>query len=134
ETTIDVLVSVAANSHIRQIGLDFAEGDLLLARGRLLDPATVSLAAAANHARLSVVRRPMVAIIATGDELLPPGSVTGPDQIIASNNYGEAAIARQSGAEVLDLGIVPDGLDLIDEAVRQALESRPDIIVTLGGA
>ena len=105
---IEVFETVAANRHIRAVGLDFAEGQTLLEKGRVLDAAALSLAAAANHPALPVVKKPLVAIIATGDELLPPGSTPGPDQIIASNAYGVAAIAKEAGARVLDLGIAPD--------------------------
>ncbi len=134
ETSIDVLETVAAHRHIRVRGLDFAEGEPLLAAGRILDPAALSLAAAANHPRLPVIKRPLVAIIATGDELLPPGSIPGPDQIIASNSFGVAAIAQQAGAQVLDLGIVPDRLDLIAASVSKAIAAGADVLVTLGGA
>ncbi|RVC13930.1 molybdopterin molybdenumtransferase MoeA, partial [Mesorhizobium sp. M7A.F.Ca.AU.002.02.1.1] len=79
---IEVTEPTAQWRNIRRIGLDFSTGDMLLERGRLLDPAALSLAASANHPQVKVVRRPLVAIIATGDELLPPGSNLGPDQII----------------------------------------------------
>jgi molybdopterin molybdotransferase len=131
---VEALEPVATNRNIRRQGLDFAEGDPLLTAGRILDPAALSLAAAANHASLPVVRRPLVAILATGDELLPPGSTPGPDQIIASNAYGVAAIVRRGGGEVLDLGIAPDNRQAIDAAIRRALDAGADIIVTLGGA
>ena len=100
------------------------EGDTLLDRYRVLDAAALSLAAAANHASLPVLRRPLVAIIATGDELLPPGSDPGPGQIIASNTYGVAAIARAAGAEVVDLGIVRDRHDEMPARVGQALDAQ----------
>ena len=131
---IEVLATVAANRHIRAVGLDFATGDTLLETGRVLDAAALSLAASANHPSLPVVAKPLVAIIATGDELLPPGSEPGPDQIIASNAYGVAAIASEAGARVLDLGIAPDRTEAISALVRQALDARADVIVTLGGA
>jgi len=131
---VEALEPVAAGRNVRQPGLDFREGETLLDAGRMLDAAAVSLAAAANHATLDVLRRPLLAIIATGDELLPPGSVPGPDQIIASNGYGVAAIAAEAGADVLDLGIVRDDSDAIARAVRQARDAGADIIVTLGGA
>jgi molybdopterin molybdotransferase len=126
--------TVAPGRHIRRAGLDFSEGQDLLEQGRLLDPAALSLAAAANHAALPVVRKPKLAILATGDELLPPGSVPGPDQIIASNAYGVAAIAEAAGAVVVDLGIVPDQKEWIVAAVVRALNEQADIVVTLGGA
>src|SRR5690606_28195250 len=81
---IEAIQAVASGRHIRRSGLDFAEGDIVLEQGRALDPAALSLAAAAGHATVSVIRRPLVAIIATGDELVPPGTMPGPDQIIAS--------------------------------------------------
>ena len=131
---VEVTEPTAAGRHIRRAGLDFAQGDLLLEDGRLLDAAALSLAAAANHPRLTVVRQPLVAIIATGDELLPPGSDVGPGQIIASNAYGVAASLRAAGARVLDLGIAPDRRDVLASFVRRGLEAGADIIVTLGGA
>jgi molybdopterin molybdotransferase len=134
DATIEVLEPAAAGRNIRRAGLDFAEGDSLLAAGRLLDAAALSLAAAANHPRLAVAKRPLVAIIATGDELLEPGSTPGPGQIIASNGFGVAAIAKADGAEVLDLGIVADRHEDIASRIGEALDAEADIIVTLGGA
>lgn len=130
---IEARESVARGRHIRQAGLDFREGDPVLENGRMLDPAALSLAAAAGHASLSVVRRPLVAVIATGDELVPPGTLPGPDQIVASNSFGIAALVRQDGGQVLDLGIAPDRRDAIASRVREALAASADVIVTLGG-
>lgn len=131
---IDVLEPAILGRNIRAKGLDFKHGDLILDAGRVLDPAALSLIAAANHPAMAVVRAPLVAIIATGDELLPPGSNPGPDQIIASNSYGVGAIARSVGARVLDLGIAADRKDAISALIAQALEAEADVIVTLGGA
>jgi molybdopterin molybdotransferase len=131
---IEVFETVAANRHIRAVGLDFIQGQELLKKGRVLDAAALSLAAAANHPALPLVKKPLVAIIATGDELLPPGSTPGPDQIIASNSYGVAAIAKEAGADVLDLGIAPDKVEAISALVTKALDAKADVIVTLGGA
>ena len=132
--TVEVTEPTAQGRNIRRVGLDFTQGDVLLERGRLLDPAALSLAASANHPRLSVVKRPLVAIIATGNELLPPGSELGPDQIISSNAYGVAAAAQSVGARALDLGIAADRTEAIAALVRQAVEQEADVIVTLGGA
>jgi molybdopterin molybdotransferase len=126
--------ATAAGRHIRVAGLDFELGDTLLHAGRELDPAALSLAASGNHARVSVVGRPLVAILATGDELVAPGGDPGPDQIIASNAFGVAAMVRRAGGRVLDLGIVADERTIMRAAIDQAVEARPDIIVTLGGA
>jgi molybdopterin molybdotransferase len=134
EGKVEALESTAAGRHIRKAGLDFRDGDALLPAGRMLDPAALSLAAAANHAKLPVVARPRVAILATGDELLPPGSEPGPDQIIASNGYGVAALVSADGGVAIDLGIVADDKAQIAAAVNRAREAGADVIVTLGGA
>ncbi|ESZ32132.1 gephyrin-like molybdotransferase Glp [Mesorhizobium sp. L2C067A000] len=131
---IEVTEPTAKNRNIRRLGLDFAQGDVLLEKGRVLDPAALSLAASANHPRLNVVQRPLVAIIATGDELLPPGSEPGPDQIISSNAYGVAAVAQSVGARALDLGIAADRKEAIAALVKKAVAAKADVIVTLGGA
>jgi molybdopterin molybdotransferase len=131
---VEVTEPAVAARNIRRRGLDFGQGDILLEKGRLLDPAALSLAASANHPSLNVTRRPLVAIIATGDELLPPGSELGPGQIISSNAYGVAAAAQSVGAGALDLGIAPDRQDAIAALVRKAVEASADVIVTLGGA
>jgi len=132
--SIEVTEPTAADRNIRRLGLDFSKGDILLEKGRLLDAAALSLAASANHPRVSVIKRPLVAIIATGDELLPPGSELGPDQIISSNAYGVAAAAQSVGARALDLGIAADRKDAIAALVKQAVAAGADVIVTLGGA
>lgn len=131
---IEVLEPAARWRNIRSAGLDFSTGDTLLEKGRVLDPAALSLAASANHPVLGVVKRPLVAIIATGDELLAPGSEPGPGQIISSNAYGVAAVARSVGARALDLGIAPDRERAIAALVKKAVEAGADVIVTLGGA
>jgi molybdopterin molybdotransferase len=87
-----------------------------------------------NHAELPVIRKPRVAILATGDELRLPGQTLGPGQIIASNTFGIAALARGAGADVLDLGIAADRLDALDEALDTALAHEVDVLVTIGGA
>jgi molybdopterin molybdotransferase len=123
-----------AGRHIRQPGLDFREGEVLLAAGRRLGVREIALAAAMNHARVPVRRRPKVAIISTGDELVRPGKAPGPDQIVASNDLGLAAFVRLNGGEPHNLGIVIDDEQAIGEAVDAALAIPADILVTLGGA
>lgn len=131
---IELSEPAAPGKHVRRRGLDFSEGDTVLPPGRILDPAALSLAAACGHPSLPVVRRPHVVIIATGDELVAPGSFAGPDQIVASNGYGTAALSRKHGADVSDYGIVPDRKPLIQAALQRAMAEGADIIVTLGGA
>jgi molybdopterin molybdotransferase len=124
----------SSGRNIRRKGLDFSAGEVALAAGRRLGPRQLALAAAMNHAGVPVHRRPRVAILATGDELVPPGSAPGPGQIVHSNGFALMAIVRAEGAEVLDLGIVPDRLDATVAAVRRAREERTDVLVTTGGA
>ncbi|MBB4064852.1 molybdopterin molybdotransferase MoeA [Gellertiella hungarica] len=120
--------------HIRPKGQDFMLDEVVLEAGRAVDFATLLVAAGMNHATLPVWRKPIVAIIATGDELALPGSAPGPNQIIASSTYAVAALARQSGAEVIDLGIVPDSTEAIGAAVADARSRKADVLITLGGA
>ncbi|MDE1991363.1 MAG: molybdopterin molybdotransferase MoeA [Rhizobiaceae bacterium] len=120
--------------HVRPRGQDFTEGETVLTAGTAMEFSRLTVAAAMNHPTVDVYRRPLVAILATGDELMPPGSMPGPSQIIASNTFGVAALARRAGAHVLDLGIVPDDRDEITAAIGRAQVAKADVIVTLGGA
>ncbi len=131
---VEALEPVRPGANIRRRGLDFMEGEQLLGAGRIVDASALALAASANHAELDVVRRPLVAVLATGDELLLPGSTVGDGQIIASNTFGVALIARQAGARTLDLGIAPDDRAAIAAAIDRALDAGADVIVTSGGA
>lgn len=124
----------APGRFIRPSGLDFRASDVLLHAGRRLDACSVALAAAMGHPRLAVRRRPRVAILATGDELVPPGEPAGPDQIVASNPYALAAIVERAGGEAVDLGIARDTLADLERCVRTAREAEADMLVTLGGA
>lgn len=131
---IEATEATARGRHIRKAGLDFSEGEKLLTAGRVLDAAALALAAAANHPVLDVARTPVVAILATGTELVAPGATPGPDQIVASNTYAIMALVQQAGGRSIDLGIVSDDLGALDDAIRRARESGADILVTLGGA
>ena len=126
--------AVTQGRHIRPRGQDFAEGETVLTAGTRLDFSRLMLIAAMNHASVEVFARPRVAVLSTGDELVPPGTPPGPHQIIGSNTFGIGALARQAGAEVIDLGIVPDNRDLITAAIERARAARADVLVTLGGA
>ncbi|MBS0565458.1 MAG: molybdopterin molybdotransferase MoeA [Proteobacteria bacterium] len=117
--------------HIRALGQDFKVGDLLSAPRRLR-PADLALIAAMNWPEVTVSRRPVVAILSTGDELVMPGEDPRPDQIIASNGFALAAIAEAAGAEARLLPIARD-----DEASLRLgfeLAEGADVIVTIGGA
>ncbi len=123
-----------AGRHIRKAGLDFFDNDILLARSRILTDRDLALAAAMNHPQVPVHRKPRVAVLATGDELLMPGQTPGPGQIIYSNGFSVTAFARQQGADVIDLGIVADRLEDTVAAIRRARDAKADVLVTMGGA
>jgi molybdopterin molybdotransferase len=131
-----VVVNKAARpgQNVRVEGLDFKAGEMLLAKGRLLSARDLALAAAMNHPRLPVHLRPKVALLATGDELVMPGQVPLPGQIVYSNGFALAALARSEGAELSDLGVVPDRLDATEAAIARAREWGADVLVTAGGA
>jgi molybdopterin molybdotransferase len=132
--TVVVAVSTVRGRHVRAAGLDFRRGTVLLNKGRRLSDRDLSLAAAMNHPQVAVHRRPRLATLATGDELIMPGCSPGPGEIIHSNAYATLALARMQGCDVFDLGIVPDRLDATALAVRRAREQGADILVTAGGA
>jgi len=120
--------------NVRPKGLDFAAGAVLLSRGRRLSERDLALAAAMNHPTVPVHRRPKLAVLATGDELVMPGSNPRPGEIVYSNGYATIAMARREGCEIVDLGIAPDRLPETIAAVRRASLSGADILATSGGA
>jgi len=120
--------------HIRKSGLDFAAGDVLLQAGLGLDSRHIALAAAMGHGTLPVRRKPRVAILATGDELVRAGQPAGPDQITASSLPATAMMVEKAGAEAIDLGIACDTLESLEERIQAARDADADILVTLGGA
>lgn len=118
--------------HIRPRGGDFRAGATLLGAGRALGPRELSLAAAMGHGAVPVRRRPRIAVLATGDELVEPGQTPQAGQIIASNHLGVAAMAERAGADVKLLGIARDTRESLDAHVATA--SDCDVLVTIGGA
>lgn len=120
--------------YIRHAGLDFAQGAVGLAKGTRLGPSELALAAAMNHPALPVVRKPRVAILASGDELVMPGEEPGPDQIVCSNPFAVAAYVEGAGGEPIDLGIARDDFASLEAAITRAQDARADALVTLGGA
>lgn len=125
---------VPAGRFIRPSGLDFRRDDRLLAAGDVLDSRRIALAAAGGHGALPVRRRPRVAILATGDELVAPGEPARWDQIVASNGLAVAALVREVGADAIDLGIAGDTLAALDDAILRAVAADADLLITLGGA
>ena len=124
----------AKGRNVRAEGIDFRAGDVLLKRGRKLTDRDLMLAAAMNHPTLSVHRQPKIAVLGTGDELVPPGSTLKAGEIVYSNGFALSALAAREGALVTDLGIARDRLDDIAARIRQARDSGADILLTSGGA
>jgi len=119
-------------SHIRQRGLDFSVGAPLLAAGRRLGPRELTLAAAMGYGEVSVRRRPRLAVLSTGDELVAPGTLPGVAQIVSSNHLGVAAMAQAAGADVEFLGIARDLPESL--AAHFAKAGEADVLLTIGGA
>ena len=132
--SITITEATSAGRHIRPAGVDFNKGDVLLRGGSRLTDRDLSLAASMNYPELAVRRRPRVAVLATGDELVMPGSQPGPGQIVYSNGYALRALARAEGAETIDLGIAADTIEATTSGIRRARDSGADILITTGGA
>lgn len=134
----DIVTTTAPTAALRNVrlkGCDFSAGTPGLTAGRRLSGRDIMLAAAMDHAMLPVTRRPRVALIQTGDELVLPGQGTGKDsEIVVSNAFGLAALARSAGADVTDLGLVGDDLSAIRAVLARALSGEFDLLVSSGGA
>lgn len=129
---VRVLGGTTELDHTRPRGGDFKAGETLLGADRRLTARDVTLAAAMGHGELPVRRAPVVAILATGDELVLPGAVPGPDQIVCSNTFGIAGMVRAAGGVPRLLGIARDTRESLAEHLDGA--TGADILVTIGGA
>jgi molybdopterin molybdotransferase len=127
---ITVRDQIDTQAYVRPAGLDFAAGTQMPVRR--LSPQDIALLAAFNLAELPVRKRPVIALIATGDELVEPGETPGPDQIVSSNAYGLHALLRQHGGDPRILPIARDTRASLKAALAAARGA--DLIVTLGGA
>ncbi|NJM30464.1 MAG: molybdopterin molybdotransferase MoeA, partial [Rhizobiales bacterium] len=131
-TEVLIREGAKAGQNIRAAALDFAKGQELVPAGTILNARDLGLAAAANAATVSLRRKPVVAVFATGDELVEPGGKPRGDQIVSSNTTALAALIRQCGGEPLSLGIIEDDLQATRAAVKRALKA--EIAVSTGGA
>lgn len=129
---VKVLENAPAGLFIRPAGLDFKSGETLISAGDVMTARNVGLAAAANVPWVMVKRKPRVAIIATGNEVVMPGDALGDNQIISSNSVMLSAYLKVLGAEPLDLGIARDDEASLTRLVQSAREA--DMLVTIGGA
>ncbi|MEX0840995.1 MAG: gephyrin-like molybdotransferase Glp, partial [Xanthobacteraceae bacterium] len=132
--TVTINVTTAAGKNVRRAGLDFKQGDVLLPKGRRLSARDLMLAAAMDCPALPVHRAAKMAVLCTGDELVPPGAPRKEGQIFYSNGFALMALAQEEGCDVVDLGIVPDRVDDTVAAIRRARDRGADIQVTCGGA
>jgi molybdopterin molybdotransferase len=124
--------AVAPGDHVRRAGSDLVAGQAVLEAGKRIGPAQLAVAAAAGHASLAVHRRPRLAVLATGDELVAPGETLAGAQIPDSNSVGLAAQGRAAGAEVIALGIAGDELEDVLHRLRRGVE-KADVVVVSGG-
>jgi len=129
---ITIKEGVQPGRYVRPAGLDFKAGEVGLVAGRLLDARDIGFAAAMDHAWLKVVRKPRIAIISTGDEVVLPGDPRGPNQIVSSNGPSLAAFVTAAGGEPVSLGIAPDSAHALQAMVDGARGA--DLVVTTGGA
>ncbi len=129
---ITVNEAVPAGTYVRPAGLDFSAGESLIPSGALFNVRTLGLAAAMNVPWVSVRRKPRVAVLATGDELVLPGDPMAANQIISSNGLALAAFVSAFGGEPVNLGIAPDDPAALDALIAAA--AGADLIVTSGGA
>jgi len=129
---VTIKESAAAGHYVRSAGLDFTEGQIGVKAGKTLTPRDIGLLAAMNIPWVNVRRKPRIALLSTGDELVRPGEPVGPNQIISSNSLLVAAMIRQAGGIPIDLGIAKDN----EQSLRQMASGAKsaDLLVTLGGA
>jgi molybdopterin molybdotransferase len=124
--------TVAKGRHIRRAGIDFRTGDPGPKAGTRLDARAIALTAAMNVPWVRVHRRPRVAVIATGDEIVMPGEPVGPGQIVSANSLALVALVAEAGAEPMALGIARDTPDSLLAAMKDAVGA--DLILLTGGA
>ena len=128
---VTVLEAAGPGLFVRPAGLDFAVGTVGAPAGHLMTARDIGLAAAMNVPWLQVRRRPRIAILATGDEVVMPGDPVGPNQIVGSNALSLGAVVQACGGEPINLGIAQDRVDSLRELVRGA--AGADLLVTTGG-
>lgn len=130
---VRVRVPARARQHIRPAGDDIPLGARVIAAGTRLSPVHVGVASSLGVAALRVARRPRIALLATGDEVIPPPADLRPGQIYASNSASLAGCIIEAGGVPLDLGVAGDRLDETQAALARCVAMRPDAIVTTGG-
>ena len=131
-STVTVLDAVAAGANVRRRASELAAGALVLPAGRRVRAAEIGVLAVLGHHRVAVVRRPRVAILATGDEVVPVEATPAPHQVRESNSWALAAQVEECGCEAVRLGIVADERTALQEALERGLREA-DVLLTIGG-
>jgi molybdopterin molybdotransferase len=130
---VEIVASVPPGANIAPRGSEVRSGERVLERGTTIGSAVSAVLASTGHARVSVARRPRVAVLVTGDEIVDVAAAPGPGQIRNSNGPAVAAQARLAGAEVRLLGVAPDREDETVAVLGEALSDGPDVLTVSGG-
>ncbi|MGD2148227.1 MAG: molybdopterin molybdotransferase MoeA [Anaerolineae bacterium] len=130
---ITVFEPPVPGENVRQAGEDVQAGQQVLEPGTLLRPQEIGMLAAVGRMEAAVFRRPRVAILGTGDEVVSPAETPGPSQIRDANSYAIAAQVQRWGGVAMILGVARDQEKLVRQGIRQALELKADFIITSGG-
>jgi len=118
--------------NVRPIGQDITVGDTVLEKGLILGPAEIGLLAMIGHTKVLVHPKPKVAVMATGDELVPPDRTLAPGEIRDSNSYAVAAAVEAAGGRSVRLGLIPDNEAALRAAILEGV-SRADMLLSTGG-
>ena len=129
--SVAIFHAVSKGDNVRRAGEDVRKGTTVLTKGMTLRPAHIGALANLGYATVSVIRRPVVAVLSTGDELVPLGEPLGPGKIHDSNTYSVAALVRQSGGVPKPLGIARDSVEDLTAKIRGGLDA--DMLVTSAG-
>jgi len=130
---IEVFSQVVVGENVRSAGEDIRKGELVLAEGTVLRPQEIGVLASLGRARVRVIRRPRVAILATGDELVAIDEPLTPGKIRNSNEYSNAALVQRYGGIPIRLGIARDDVDELTAKIREGLAQQVDLFITSAG-
>ncbi len=134
EHSIEVLSAAAVGENVIQVGEDVRQGDVIVEAGHRLRPQDIGGLLALGFVRVRVARPPRVALISTGDEVIPPDQTPGPGQVRDINSYTLALLAQRAGAEPVLFGIIPDRREALEEAVRSALAGCDLVVLSAGSS
>lgn len=132
-TSVQVMRPVSHGAYVRPAGEDVRTGDVVFPAGQVIRAQNVGLFAAFGYAQVPVVRRPRVAVLATGDELVAIDQTPGPGQIRDSNSYNLAALVAKYGGEPIWLGVAGDRMEAVTEKLQAAIKANADLIVSSAG-